>query len=445
MTSCLHPDWSLCVHDDRAYVERRGDRVRVAALSPLEAVAVGLMDGKRTNTVIEEVMQEIAGPVGPVAVTQVRKRLSPLLTKGGNIPSEISLERLASVQPPISTDGLRALPGPRVLHWWVTDVCPRRCVYCFADPKHGSHAHDATLSRERLDEIFAEAASLGATELLVAGGEPFLRADLPEVLRDVIGHGITPGVTTKHPIGPNLARRLAEAGLVHICLSVDSFSPEDNAILVGSRIYGEQVRSSARNLATAGVAFSFECVVTRLNTHALESVIAEGQALGARVVQVVPFEPVLRPIGRYRNEDLILPDDYSLDEDLRRLRAIYDDVEIEKFEQLGQGSRAAFNCDIGMTKLLFTSEGKVHRCYKIIDDRALSGADLNHVSVAEAWHDPGFTNVISPARSAYAGSACAGCSRFSNCHDDGRCIFQSYVDHQTYFAPDRACAGPSTS
>jgi MoaA/NifB/PqqE/SkfB family radical SAM enzyme len=441
---CLGPGWDLCVCDNRAYVQRRKDLCRVAALSAAEAVAVGLMDGKRADGVVAELMQEIAGAAGVLALTQVKKRLGPLLKRGGHWNTGVPLEDLAAVFPPDVSEGLRPLPGPRVLHWWVTDVCPRRCSYCFADPEHGSHAYDASLSRGRLKELFSEAASLGTTELLVAGGEPFLRADLVEVLADAIECGISPGITTKHPIGADLARELAQIGLGHICLSVDSFSPKDNATLVGSRTYPEQVRSSAKHLAAAGVAFSFECVLTRLNWQALDGVVAEAQALGARVVQVVPFEAVRRPIGPYRNEDLLLPAHYRLDETLTRLGSRYKDVRVEKFERLGEGARAGFNCDVGMTKLLFTSAGKVHRCYKLMDDPALYGADLNEVSVAEAWHGPEFRHLISPSQSDYAGSACSTCSRFASCNRDGRCVFQSHFDYGSYFSPDRSCSGPYT-
>lgn len=219
----------------------------------------------------------------------IRQRLKPLLTQGAMPNHRVSLEQLASVALPDRRDGVRDLPDPKVLHWWVTDVCPRRCVYCFAAPKHGNRADDATLARERLQDIFAEAASLGARDLLVAGGEPFLRPDLPEVMGDAIARGIAPGITTKYPIRSALAMRLAEAGLRHICLLVDGFSRATNTLLVGSASYGEQVRASAQNLRRAGIDFLFECVVTPYNLDALEAVVATAQTLGAKFVQVVPF------------------------------------------------------------------------------------------------------------------------------------------------------------
>lgn len=93
---------------------------------------------------------------------------------------------------------------------------------------------------------------------------------------------------------------------------------------------------------------------------------------------------------------MVLADGCMLDRRVDQLRAEYDRVVIERFHQLGQDTRAGHNCDIGMTKLLFTSDGVVHRCYKLMDDWSLRGADLKTTTVAEAWHDRGFAQTISP-------------------------------------------------
>jgi MoaA/NifB/PqqE/SkfB family radical SAM enzyme len=439
---CLDSKWALLIKNRRGYIERRADHVRVAALSALEAVVIGLMNGRRTNQTLEELMFEIVGHTGVKALKQVINRFKPILVQGLSIRQNASLDELAAVLPPDPSEGFRPLPGPRVLHWWVTDYCPRKCVYCFANPKSGAKATDATLSRDTLQRIFTESASLGTTDLLVAGGEPFLRKDLPEILGDAIEQGISPSITTKYPLNSTLVEKLVNAGLRHICISVDSFSPDDNAILIGSKNYVAQVYTSVKNLIKAGMAFSFECVVTRLNVHAMEDVIAEAERLGAQVVQVVPYESVLRTIGSYQNNQLMLPHNYPLDEYLQRLSTKYPNVKVERFEKQTEGDEVGYHCDIGITKLLFGPEGKIHRCYKLLRDRQLSGPDLNHVSVAEAWHDPGVAKIMNPPRDAYSDFLCASCERFNKCNQSGRCIYHSYVHHRSYYAMDRNCRGP---
>lgn len=440
-TLSLHPAWSLDVVNERAYVSRLSDGTKVAALSAPEAVAVGLMNSRRTTADIKALMKTIAPADGGIALDQVLSRLEPLLSLDTKVQTQpsVSLSLLASVLPPESASGIRSLPGPKILHWWVTSVCPKRCAYCFADPIHGGKADDALLSFGTLERIFRESASLGADQLLVAGGEPLLRRDLPQVLASAISYGIEPGITTKHSINNELAAALADGGLKHICLSIDSTSESVNRVLIGATDHAAQTARSARNLAKHGVDFSFECVLTPFNIDGLEGVVSMASELGARKVLVVPYESVRSPIGLLSNQDMVLSDELDLMSKLDRLRRQYPNVELEKFEMLAARVDDTANCDIGITKLLFNAKGQVHRCYKLISDETLTGADLKEVSVARAWHDPEFAKIINPPRSKYADSACGGCSDFSNCHSEGRCIYQSLVDNSTYYAIDRRC------
>ncbi|MGH9160629.1 MAG: radical SAM protein [Vicinamibacteraceae bacterium] len=445
MKPTLDTRWRLVIDGNHAYVVRDADGRRIAALTAPEAVALGLMNGARTLTEVEEVLCLLIGKSGPGLLGSLLGRLMPLLASGPiERQAPPALEALAAVDPPDTREGLRALPGPRTLHWWVTSYCPRRCVYCFAQPRFGPQAPDATLPRERLRELFREAAELGAENLLVAGAEPLLRPDLPEVMGDAAHVGILPLLTTKHPISRSLADRLATAGVRHISLSLDTMDPDGSHTIVGSAAWPGQARRSASALRAAGVAFSIQAVASRLSVMTLEGVARLAAEAGAMVMQVVPFEPVARPITSLGNDEMRLTDPAGLDDEIARLQAAFPGIRIEKFEELGSGARAGVQCDIGITKLFFLPDGVVHRCYKLTRDATLCGKDLKHVSVAEAWHDPGFAPVISPPREAYAGSSCHACSRFDSCHADGRCIYTARQDHGRYHAPDRPCGGPFT-
>jgi MoaA/NifB/PqqE/SkfB family radical SAM enzyme len=434
----LADGWDLVIEDGCALVQRQSDGAAVAALTGGEAVILGLMDGGRSLGELKELVGNALDDPGLSLLDRLLLRLKPLLSDGVRRFWAFELEELAASQP--ERRRLRPLPGPRVLHWWVTSACPRRCVYCFADPTLLGHAPDAVLSRIRLREILREARSLGAETLLVAGAEPFLRPDLPEVMGDAVDCGITPTVTTKHPIDSPLAERLAAAGVRHISLSVDSLDPDVNGGLIGSRIYGDQIRRSVSALRAAGVEHSFQCVVTRDNPRGFVEVAEFAARSGARVVQVVPFEDVLHPISHLGNAEMRAPDPTEIEAEVVELDHRLDGVRVELFEEIGaEGRGAGLECDIGITKLFFLPNGVVHRCYKLVKDRRLDGPDLRSISVARAWHDEDYAGVISPPAAAYAGTACSGCGRFGSCHSEGRCIYSSYVNWGTYTGPDRAC------
>lgn len=206
-----------------------------------------------------------SGPFAASLVRRVELRFSSLLLPNRGIATQISFEELGAIEAPSSQSTLRELPGPRVLHWHVTRYCPRKCVYCYAEPLHGGRAEDAIISRKNLARIFAEAAALGAEHLVVAGSEPMLRPDLPEVMGDAIACGITPFLTTKHPIDEDLAERLASAGVKHVSLSLDTVSRNRSLMMIGSDSYPVQIRRSVKHLCDAGVSFSIQTVATPFN------------------------------------------------------------------------------------------------------------------------------------------------------------------------------------
>jgi MoaA/NifB/PqqE/SkfB family radical SAM enzyme len=438
--------FEVVLKDGRAYVARRADGQFVAALTRLEAVILKAFDGGISADEAVRLFGPSLGSQADSVIRRVESRFDALLKPGRGIAVPDELECLLEFNASAASAlGLRAHTGPRVLHWCVTRYCPRRCIYCYAEPLLGGRAADAVITREELSRIFAEAVTLGAEHLLVAGSEPFLRNDVPEIMGDALKHGLTPFVTTKHPITPDIASRLAKAGVKHISLSVDSMSPGASRLLIGSDRYPGQVRGSVINLKRVGVEFSVQAVVTAFNREDIREVARFAAESGARVLQVVPFEPVRRPITNYGNDEMAARDIEGLDEMVEQLSDLHSDLQCELFEKLGSGDRAAYNCDIGMTKMFFLPDGVVHRCYKLTDDSGLTGKDLRRCSVAAAWHDPDFALKISPPKEAYASSACGGCSRFDGCHQEGRCIYQAQFTHQDYFAPDRSCDGPFRS
>ena len=71
--------------------------------------------------------------------------------------------------------------APILLNILVTSVCDMRCVHCFftdeLDDKARKKLQMTTANIERISETLG--ANLGV--LIIAGGEPFTRKDLPEV------------------------------------------------------------------------------------------------------------------------------------------------------------------------------------------------------------------------------------------------------------------------
>jgi ribosomal peptide maturation radical SAM protein 1 len=440
--SSVEPVFEVALEGNRAFVVRRGDGRVVAGLDRLEAVVLKLWAGHSPDET-RLILATAAGDTAAGILEHVEHRFGALMKHGRGISVPLSFDRLMKIDQRGRSLGLRDLPGPRVLHWTVTRYCPRKCIYCYAEPLAGGQALDSVIERAELASIFEEAASLGAEHFVVSGSEPFLRPDLPEIMGDALRCGITPFVTTKHRINKDLARRLAQAGMQHISISFEAVSEELSFEMVGSRQYPAQVRQSTASLREAGLQFSIQAVATRFNLRGLEDVAQFASDSGALVLQIVPFESVREPLTGHGNSDMAVADQEELRTEVDRISRQHPNLRVEFFDKSEGG--AGFHCDIGMTKMFFLPDGTVHRCYKLAHDARLSGKNLRNCSVAEAWHDTSFGLIISPPRKSYGETGCSTCGRFDVCHDDGRCIYEASANWNSYYAPDRALWGTVSS
>src|ERR671928_488581 len=108
----------------------------------------------------------------------------------------------------------------------VTDKCNFRCTYCM--PAEGLEwlPKREVLSFEEIERLVSVTAAMGVSEVRLTGGEPLIRRDLPELVRQLAA---TPGVedlslTTNGVLLDRLAGPLVEAGLRRINVSLDSLS-----------------------------------------------------------------------------------------------------------------------------------------------------------------------------------------------------------------------------
>jgi cyclic pyranopterin phosphate synthase len=142
---------------------------------------------------------------------------------------------------------LKVLPAPRDslarpvrdLRISVMDRCNFRCPYCM--PRETFHEQYRFLSsHERLsfDEIVRLArlfVRLGVRKLRLTGGEPLLRANLPDLIGDLTA---IPGVedvalTTNGVLLARYAAELRAAGLKRVTVSLDSLDPQVFARMSG--------------------------------------------------------------------------------------------------------------------------------------------------------------------------------------------------------------------
>src|SRR5206468_9455557 len=115
----------------------------------------------------------------------------------------------------------------------ITDKCNFRCTYCM--PAEGLHwlKKAEILSYEELERIARVAVSMGIEQIRLTGGEPLVRRDVPDFIRQLrkIAGLRSLSLTTNGILLKQQAGALAQAGLNRINVSLDSLVPEKFAQL----------------------------------------------------------------------------------------------------------------------------------------------------------------------------------------------------------------------
>ena len=128
----------------------------------------------------------------------------------------------------------------RYLRISVTDRCNYRCIYCMPEEGVPLKSHDEMLSYENIASVAAAAAKLGFDRVRLTGGEPLVRRgieDLVSLLGDIDGLDEIAMTTNASLLTREKARRLKEAGLSRINISLDTLDPgRFEAITRGGRL-----------------------------------------------------------------------------------------------------------------------------------------------------------------------------------------------------------------
>ena len=123
----------------------------------------------------------------------------------------------------------------------VVDRCNFRCPYCMPEDQYPrDHAFLSKAERLRFEEIERLArifVGLGVRKLRLTGGEPLLRRDLPELVRQLaaISPDVDIAMTTNGSLLAEKVEALRAAGLHRITLSLDTLDPKTFGVMSGGR------------------------------------------------------------------------------------------------------------------------------------------------------------------------------------------------------------------
>ena len=301
----------------------------------------------------------------------------------------------------------------------VTDRCNFRCQYCM--PAEGMQwlPREEILSFEEI-ERFARICIkyFGFDGIRLTGGEPLVRAHLPELVERLALLGVDTALTTNGATLRMHAKPLAEAGLKRINISLDSLRPE-RFLELTRRDELDRVLDGIEAALDAGLQpVKINVVMMRgINDDEIVDFAEFGRDKGltVRFIEFMPLEA-----GDVWNEDLVVPADEIVkkinnaipiepivrgSEPAERWR--YSDGKGEVGVIASVTKPFCGDCD----RVRLTAEGQFRTCLFAVDEfdmRSLLRSEANDEEIAKAivdavgtkWagHSIGQVNFIRPSR-----------------------------------------------
>src|ERR1039457_3483375 len=265
----------------------------------------------------------------------------------------------------------------------ITDRCNYRCVYCRTGTQ-GAQYPELTLAEYlRMARVFV---SLGITKIRLTGGEPLLRKDVIELVRQLHAlrtvEGAPPqlAITTNGHLLAEMAEPLKQAGLDRVTVSMDAVDPERFARITRVPNGFESVLAGVRAARQAGLdPVKVNCVLLRgFNEDQIIpfGMFAREERVVVRFIEFMPLEE-----DRVWTPEIVV----TLDEIVRRMSE-YLPLEEITHERSETARRYRFSDGVGefgiiapvshpfcghCSRIRITSDGKLRTCLFSVWDHDL--------------------------------------------------------------------------
>lgn len=162
------------------------------------------------------------------------------------------------------------IPKPRLAVWEFTLACDQRCIHC------GPRAGDARPDELSTDEALAlvdDLAEMGVGEVVLIGGEAYLRHDFILIVRRIRERGMSATMTTGgYGLTKARAEAMVEAGIQSVSLSIDGLQASHDLVR-NTKDSWEHAFRALRYLREAGASVAVNTQINTYTRHELDALL----------------------------------------------------------------------------------------------------------------------------------------------------------------------------
>ncbi len=172
---------------------------------------------------------------------------------------------------------------PYLVSWNLTRRCNLSCPHCYLDAGGRSHSE---LTTDEANRVLQDLAALNPSLMLVlTGGEPLLREDLPDLIEEASRTGFLTVLGSNGTLlTQDILKDFKEAGLKGLGVSIDSVESADHDAFRGRAGAWEQAVHALRRAREVGIETQLDVTLTDANWEGIDRFVDLGVSLKARAV-----------------------------------------------------------------------------------------------------------------------------------------------------------------
>ncbi|MEK5240432.1 radical SAM protein [Paenibacillus sp. FSL L8-0470] len=282
--------------------------------------------------------------------------------------------------------------APFYLVWEITLLCNASCVHCYSG---AGRRHPDELDAAEALSVVDQLAEAGVLLLGLSGGEALLRPDWMDIASRASSKGMMVSIGTNGAvIDDEMCRRIIEAGVSGICVSIDGATAEVHEQVRGVKGLYDKAVSAIETLVKHGINVTVGYTPTRLNFRDGRRVVELAARLGANGVNLSEFIPTGRgdqALALTPNElrDVIVEWISMQQEYAGKLKIYWHDCRVALMLPPEQAAQY-IGCGAGYVTARITVNGDVTPCVTL----PLTAGNLREQSFQDIWsYSPVLANI----------------------------------------------------
>lgn len=320
--------------------------------------------------------------------------------------------------------------APLVAHLGTTLACNFACNHCYSSS--GKRAADE-LTFAEIQGVVDQLAEMGCQKLVLGGGEPFLRDDLPAIIRYADTKAVDCFVHTNgSKLTPKMLAELNDCPPAALAVSLDGPDAETNDAIRGAHAFERAMKGIATLRKSYAPGFNLSVTITPKNALLAPKMVELAHAHGAKVLLLRPAYPA--------GEAMLEPglvcdrDTFAKAIDLARVRAAELGVTVDAPHPHEQGvpDFEGFGCVAARVVLGIDPRGNVTPCLNL-PDSFLAG-NVRKAPLLKLWRGG---RPFVAVRAQTPNDQCQRCRHFDTCR--GGCRVRSLYVGNGLNGPDSWC------